>query len=383
MPAGRKVLHIASHGLNVGDGALNGVIRARLSRLSPFPIAYTLVDSVLDGAGLAASDVDAFDLVIVGGGGAINNSARAAACGVELPMTLDAYRRARVPFAFVALGYNLFAGQRLRHAEALRALLAASRERGDLFSVRNDGSVARLAGDLGDCAKSVSEIPDPGFFVETVSGPPVEAGERPYLLLQVAGDRLGDRLGASTAGRVLWPRHGLGRFADALADFALRAWRAFELDILVAPHIPADAVLGAAVLARIYRRAGRAAIRRPFRLLGTPHPTQAARFFSAYAAAELVLGMRGHAAICATGLGRPFIGVASHPKIRGFLERCGLGAWCVPVTGNLADQLFDTSRALLDGGLEAYRAQRDTHTADFAARLDAYLCQVVARFENG
>ncbi|HUO88353.1 MAG TPA: polysaccharide pyruvyl transferase family protein [Rhizomicrobium sp.] len=377
----RKVLHIASHGLNVGDGALNGVIRERLCRLSPEPLAFTSLDAVLDPKALAASDADAFDLVLVGGGGAINNNLRATRLGLELPMTLAEYRRSRTPFAFVALGHNLFPGEKARHAGALGALMKAAGERGDPFSVRNDGSLARLHRDIGDAARTAVEIPDPGFFVAPEPVRPVEAGERPYMVLQVAADRLPARLGAGPLERALWPvwRPGFAALADALADFALDAWRAFGFDVLVAPHIPADVELGAAVVERLYRRAGAAAAERPFRLMGTPHPSQAARFFAAYGAAELVVGMRGHAAICAVGLGRPFVALASHPKITGFMESCGLGEWCVPADGDIAGDLASKTRALLDGGLATYGTQRDARTAGFGTRLDAFLGAALAR----
>jgi len=35
--------------------------------------------------------------------------------------------------------------------------------------------------------------------------------------------------------------------------------------------------------------------------------------------------MRGHSAICSVGLGTPFIGLATHDKIAGFLDELGLG----------------------------------------------------------
>src|SRR5262249_15125479 len=152
--------------------------------------------------------------------------------------------------------------------------------------------------------------------------------------------------------------------ADALADFALEAWRGFGFDVLVAPHIPVDADLGAAIVDRLYRRAGQAAAHRPFRLMGTPHPQHAERVFGAYTAAALVVGMRGHAAICGVGLRRPFIALASHPKIGGFMESCGLSDWSVAAKGAFSGEILAKARALLPDDLAAYYAQRDSGTAD-------------------
>jgi hypothetical protein len=225
------------------------------------------------------------------------------------------------------------------------------------------------------------EIPDPGFFVGSPALPPVEASGRPYLLLQAAADRLMARLEAGAARRLLgcaWPL-GIAGLADGFSEFALAMWREHGLDILVAPHIPADLGLATAIIERLYRRAGASAAHRPFRLMGTPHPSHAAQFFGAYAAAALVVGMRGHAAICAVGLHRPFVALATHQKISGFMETCGLGAWSVPVRSGFAQELFRKSSELLRGGTETYLALRDRHTVGFDNDLDNFLSMALAR----
>ena len=139
-----KILHIASHELNVGDGALNQVIRERLQALSASPHAITLLDAIVQPPQLTAGDVAGFDLVLVGGGGGINNSRRASRTGTELPMSLAEYRAAIPAFAFVALGHNLYGSERFRHGPALTQVLHVVEERGEFFSVRNDGSRARI-----------------------------------------------------------------------------------------------------------------------------------------------------------------------------------------------------------------------------------------------
>ena len=377
-----KILHIASHELYVGDGALNQVFRERLQALSDRPLAFTLLDAIVQPPQLTAGDVAGFDLVLVGGGGGINNSRRASRTGTELPMSLAEYRAAKPAFAFVALGHNLYGSERFRHGPALTQLLHVVEERGDFFSVRNDGSRARIAEAIGaDPARTIEEVPDPGFFIASPSVRPIEAGDRPYALLQIAGQSLWLRLGGGLHRRVLHRAFAFGTrgLAAALADWGMRCWRDHGLDILLAPHVDADVPLAAEVLRLLYARAGAAALHRPFRMGGTPHPLHAKSFFSAYAAAEMIVGMRGHAVICGVGSGRPLIALSTHPKVAGFMRACGLDDWSVPLSSRVADDLTHRTRLLRADGGAAFVAARAKATAGFSAQLDGFLTRVLAR----
>jgi polysaccharide pyruvyl transferase WcaK-like protein len=373
-----KILHLASHEINPGDGALNLVIRERLSALADTEVEFTLRDVIVDRRPLTANDLDPFDLVVVGGGGFINNSDRAAQTGTELPIALAEYRRAKPRFAFVALGHNLFASQHYRHAKALSQLLAIAAERGDPFSVRNDGSLARMRSALGEACAGLAEVPDPGFFIGSPLRPPLEASTRPYALLQVAGDSLWLRLGGGQMRRVLtrFSSCALDGLAERLAQWGLRCWRDCGLDILVAPHLRLDVSLASAVLNHLYAGAGHAADHRPFRMVGTPYAAHARAYFSAYSAASLVVGMRGHAVICGVGLRRPVIALSTHPKIAGFMDDCGLKDWTVPLSHDMVDDLEQRSRALLKSS-DSYFQRRDVATADFSDRLDRFLLRAV------
>lgn len=377
-----RVLHIASHEINVGDGALNDAIRRTVERLHGGPVQWTLQDVGVFRHELTAQEADTHDLVIVGGGGGISNGPHAARTGTPMPMALEEYRAATTPFAFVGLGHNLFAGDPFRHAAALAALLEAAEQKGDGFAVRNDGSLQRLIGDIGPLAeRTITEIPDPGFFVAAAPDMPIEASERPYVLIQVAGDSLGRRVRQSLIARVkrrIRATEASAPISDGIAVVALDLWRRHGLDIFLAPHIHHDVPICSAILKQLYARAGKDALHRPFRMGGTPHPRHATAYFAAYAHARMVIGMRGHAVICGVGLRRPVIALSSHPKVAGFMIDCGLADWSVDLADGWTARLAERSDRLLADDTR-YFENRDRSVEDFDARFDAVIARAVER----
>jgi hypothetical protein len=383
------VLHVASHVTNVGDGALNSVIRARLSALADEPLEITLEDVVLRPRNLLASDVDEFDLVVVGGGGAISSGASNDLSGLALPMAVDEMEASRVPFAFVALGHNLFYGDELRAPDLLRWTLAWSAQRGHPFSVRNDGSGARMQADFGADADHIVEVPDPGMFVPPSPVVPAEVGQDDFVLLQVASDRLDDRLlGASRGSGRRAERRGAGarrhkQFVDAMVAWCRSSAQAHDVDVVLAPHIPTDVALVSEILDGCYAKGSRAGFaHRPFRLLGTPHPRNALHYFGHYAAARAVVGMRGHAVICGVGLGRPVVALSTHPKVRGFMEACDLDPWVIEPGPDLAMDLTAAVDPLIAGATEDYDRRRNAATGTLSEQLDDLLRAALAHASN-
>lgn len=375
-----RVLHIASHEINVGDGALNGAIRQGIRDVHDGPVEFDLADVAVFRKELSVAELDGYDLVVVGGGGGISNGAHARRTGTPMPLDLETYRRTRTPFAFVGLGHNIFAGQTFKHAPALTRLLAEVERKGDVFSVRNDGSRQRLMLDLGDAARIVREIPDPGFFVRSARQPPLEAGPRPFALVQVAGDSITDRVRPSRWGGIIGrvqSREAKAMLAEKIAEVALHLWTRHGLDILLTPHIHHDVPLCSDIMRRLYAQAGAAALHRPFRVGGTPHPNHAEAFFARYRAARLVIGMRGHAVICGIGLRCPTIALSSHPKVSEFLASCDLSAWSVPLGNATVPALIDRCDTLLADDAPYFSA-RDAAVVDFKDRFEGVLADAVA-----
>ncbi len=88
--------------------------------------------------------------------------------------------------------------------------------------------------------------------------------------------------------------------------------------------------------------------------------------------AHLVVGMRGHSAVCAVGLGVPCVAVSTHAKVEGFMGKCGLGDWVAHPGRDMEERLRELCRrALEDPG--AYRRIRDAGTAGFADRFRGFM----------
>jgi polysaccharide pyruvyl transferase WcaK-like protein len=372
-----RVLHIASHEINIGDGALIDGIRQQLDTLASQPIDYQPLDVVQIESGDLPFDPRRFadyDLVLIGGGGTIDGSPNHTASGMALPLSGDAIRQSPTPLAFVAIGYNLFPGQTLHNRGPLADVLTACRQRGFPFSVRNDSSFERIVESVGDAARDVVEVPDPGFFVRTDRAykVPQMTGRRPSVLVQLAGDNLDRRIGTQPRRRWLRPRKDRSRrkFTDRITDFVRWLAQQYQAEIVLAPHITRDLALTAEVVDRLPNPIARHQVR----VLGVAHPRRAAQFFQAYADADLVVGMRGHSVICAVGLRVPCVAIATHAKVGGFMSKCGLDAWSIPWSDGFLDAICQATAQLLDDPGPQLRA-RDAGTADFARRFAQFMAR--------
>lgn len=379
-PSPTRVLHIASHNINVGDGALISSIQRRLRAITATDIAYDEVDIVdfepeFGGLKLDTIDFSPYALALVGGGGTIDSKKSRTISGMAFPMSGKRLRSLQTPLAYVGLGYNLFWGQPLRGREALREVLKVCQDQDIPFSVRNDSSLERLREAMGDTASSVIEIPDPGFFIEVDRSytPPQFTARRPRILLQLAADNDAQRFSLlrndfldRVANRLPFEKgHNL---STEIARLVVWLVKEHDAQVIFAPHITTDLSLVANVLQQLPVTVAR----KNTTVLGIPHPQNAHLFFSTYAQADLVIGMRGHSVICAVGLDVPCIALSTHPKVSGFMEKCGLGAWVVDYNLQFEEHLRDLTRKLLTNP-QPYHSARATGTANFATRFDDFL----------
>jgi polysaccharide pyruvyl transferase WcaK-like protein len=381
------ILHVASHEINVGDGALIGGIRQAIREIAGFVPRYRpmeMTDFPARSGEVSPESLDAAsaDLILVGGGGSIDGRPSHSRSGMAFPLSGDEVRRLRTPLAYVALGVNMLPGERLHHSDRLADVLRACRDRGIPFSVRNDGSLARLRDAVGDAADAVVEVPDPGFFVEVDADRviPSMSGHRPTVLVQVAGDHLDKRLGSKphngsrATNRWSWRRIRRSDTIDQfLADLAeLVQWLVVELDaeVLLAPHTLRDVPVAGQLVARLQP----GVCRRRVRVLGIAHAAHAPQYFAAYAKADLVVGMRGHSVICAVGLRRPCVALATHAKVTGFMQSCALGDWSISPSPDWFDRVRLACRQLVDSP-ETQLTVRDRATAGFRDRFVHFMRQ--------
>ena len=369
-----RVLHVACHTTNVGDGAvvcgLQAALRADRPALEFKPIDLMRArnwwgELAFDEAFFRRAD--GFDLLLVGGGGLINAGTRDAASGFAFDAPPELLARSRVPVVFYAAGVNLFPDERLAYPDRLNAFLDAVRAepRRIIFSVRDDGSLGRLEAVLGRRLDFVPVVPDPGLYVRPQpTAWPQFRPDRRHVLVQLAGDRPDVRFGPDR-------RAALARLGRALSRVAA-AW---DVDFVLTPHLVWDM----APLTELMEVCPPTLPRFRCDSLGVVRGAdRAAAFFDAYRRADMVIGMRGHAAICSVGLGVPFIGLGGHEKLDGFLAAAGLGRYAVGMTD---PELEERVAALADellGDPALYRAQAALTRERAAAATRAFHERVFA-----
>jgi len=281
--------------------------------------------------------------------------------GINLPIQPGALKHLKIPVVFYALGHNLFPGQKLENAEALKSLLMSVKEINGLFSVRNDKSLDRLRRDLGaDAVKDVFEMPDPGTFVPFSSSKQLNIREdKINIVLQLAGDQFARRAGNKKQSLIynILKRLGQPNKQDkttiwhSLANAFQQISQKHNINIILAPHILADLtvsgmfVSAAKEISKPKNYLNRALMESTAVYHGTEHTSH---FFDIYKQADLIIGMRGHSSIVAVGAGTPFIGLVSHAKVAGYLEECGLSDWMVSYDSpELEDRLINLMEELI------------------------------------
>lgn len=336
-----NIAHIASHSINIGDGAIiNGIqesFRDRLFLLNK-GVKFTPIDIVdfINPEPFTAEQLDCgnYDLIIVGGGGTIDGAPRTES-GFAFRMEVGELRKLRTPIAFCGIGHNIFPMRRLKNPDKLKEFLQVCNELDIPFSVRNDLSLSRLQSALGEGLKHVDVIPDPGFFVNTCgtasSALPLD-NRRRRILLQFSADNLEARFETE---------EGLRQVLNAVLTKVYGMAKKHDLELVFAPHTAPDLFLITTAISAIMN-ADQPFFREKIRILELGHASRARDFFSNYRECDLVIGMRGHSVICATGLGVPVIALSTHPKVEGYMRELGLSRWIVtPQTIDKMDTLVE------------------------------------------
>lgn len=363
-----RIWHLATHTTNVGDGALVSGIQSTLRQ--DWPAAIEFINDDLMGYsdywGHKNFDLDFVNrvnaesnMLLIGGGGMLDGGRKKGHTGMAFNLPLHLWDKITVPMVFYAVGYNLFDGQYYWHNKKLKKVLEYISQRDDIiFSVRNDGSLERLTDAVGDIRGIVSEIPDPGLYVP--SGNSVCCAiqkDHINIVLQLAGDNIYNRfkldfykriplIGEIILNRKLHGKfHSLGRMFEALRE-------KYNFNLILCPHLVRDFYIFDKFVTANSPKFTR------FHCTASPvlKGVDGSRvFFDLYRQADLVIGMRGHSVICAVGTSTPVIGLSSHQKIEGFLNKMGLGDSSVSFEGDFTKQL----KSLVISKLENLESQRE------------------------
>lgn len=301
-----RILHTYCLNYNLGDHALGYGVKKVLRKF--FPVGL-IGETNLQGQQFDDYFIDVlnrnYDLLVIGGGGVIHGAHWPNGWFWLIPE--EKIAAIKIPIIVYAVGYNYFADEP-GIPERGKSHLRETFRRAALFTVRNDGSQARLFEQTGIRA---GVLGDPGFWVGLG-----EEFERPrglppsYAVVQLADDKPASRFGDERAAFVRRTRQALGRLAQ-------------ETHVVLAPHVYADLALCREV------QEGQSNVSTwPFAELAFDRVRDA---FGYYAHAEFVIAMRGHGHIIPMGLGVPAIALENHPKHRGMMEDFGLGDFVVQV----------------------------------------------------
>lgn len=343
-----RILHVASFTGNIGDNANHAGFRPWFERLIGAAVEWTdfEIREVYRQSRRFdqefANFANGFDLLVVGGGNYFELWVENSPTGTSFSITDDALSKLDVPVFFNALGVD--AGQGVPHVARRRfqAFLGKILARGDLVSVRNDGSWATLQANAGsvDLTK-VLRLPDAGFFAGYGS---LQRPEHhpPIIGINLAGDMLETRFPNGTL--------GYRAFLTELAAFmtnALQRWP--DLTFVMFPHIFRDLRVFVDLLEILPDNIRRGHCRVAAYDTGD---RAASEIFTAYAGCDLVLGMRFHANVVPIGQGVPVAGLVCYSQVELLYQELLASDRAVDVRkpgfsqglAALADQALETPR---------------------------------------
>jgi len=319
----KSIGHIASRSINIGDGAVHYVLDDVLFSNQNFNV--TKIDS-LDYRGLKESELDEdffnnYDLTVIGGGGMIDGGKSHTKSGIAFPVSPEDVVSTKNKFAIVGIGHNLFQNQEFHNKNALINLIKSFEKRQFPFYVRNDGSLLRLKEELNDELSNVEEILDPGFFIgknlkNTKSDKKVTIG------IQLANDNLDKRLAYknNSFSKFSYKKNNENTFIDIVSNLIEKINTQLDCNFLFLPHISKDIELSGKVINSLNNETAR---KKAF-ISRTYHPDNVLSFFQQYKECNFNIVMRGHGAICSTGMEIPTLALSTHNKVEGFMNEMDL-----------------------------------------------------------
>jgi polysaccharide pyruvyl transferase WcaK-like protein len=326
-----KILHAYCLNYNLGDHALGFGLKHVLREMFPVDLIseVNLQGQIFDRRFIEIVN-STYDLLVIGGGGIIHGSHWPNGWFWLIEESL--IKEIKIPFIIASAGYNYFKDETGIPPHGRRHL-RETKKYARLFSVRNDGSHSRLFHDTGIDAKVVA---DPGFWVAKARPggyqPPVELAQ-PYVLLQVANDKLSHRIGE---------KMGYIDLVNELRDVVRIISK--DIKVVLCPHVWADVELSRDIVKGIDNTSIW-----PFSTFAFDRVEE---IFGYYQHAEAVLAMRGHGQILGMAFGIPTISLENHFKHRGLMEDMGLGEFNIdvrsPDLGRLASALVIDARKRRD-----------------------------------
>lgn len=364
-----RILHVASFVGNIGDNASHLGLRYLISDVCDTPILRTQLEirrfyqrySRHDRARFDdsfAEQANAHDLVVFGGGGFLDFSIEGSSTGTTIDIDEAVLGKIRTPIVISSVGCVPHQAIPPGNVERLRRFLDLLLDRGDVvIGLRNDGSADAMQSHLGG-EYALETILDNGFFFR-LSDVAEPLTKNPYIAINVATDQIA----MSTALRAGASINDVYGEIAIIADYILNDT---DHDIVFVPHIYKDLQGIAEVLTRIDDFLVRT------RIAVAPHVQGDAgcqMLMSVYAQAELTLGMRFHANVCAVAMGCEVVGIAALPRIAAMFHSIGRGDHAVLTEPGFAQQIIERLRALdLSAGPQWSHSSLEAASREFHAR---------------
>ena len=235
-----KTLHLASFDGNIGDNANHAGFYKFLGNNNNFLFDITKLEirefywkqRFFDEDFVRL--VNAYDLVIVGGGNYFELWVETSPTGTSIAIEPELYRKINTPFIFNSLGVDPGQGASALCCDKFRKFLDVIIDKKDFLSIRNDGSKKAISDCIGDnyLADIISTI-DAGLFVET---DPVGDyfNDKKYIAINVVNDIEEERFDLSS-GKLSYQE-----FLVSMKNFVTVFLSDFDHEIVFVPHIYRD-----------------------------------------------------------------------------------------------------------------------------------------------
>lgn len=323
-----RVMHAYCQNFNFGDYALAHGVKNIFRKI--FEVSY-FGECNLQGQVFNDYFIDLinekYDLLVIGGGGIIH--------GAHWPqgwfwlMEKENIKKLKIPFIVYGAGYNYFKDEVGIPKHGIEHLIE-TQSRAALFSIRNDGSHARLKSQTGIDAV---ELADTGFWYSLDFTDNTEKPNKPYVIVQLANDKPQHRFSK---------KDSRNKFVESMSD-VLNKYSS-EYQIIFLPHVYDDISLSNEISKYVVNSEVLDFSKYAF------DRTYAA--MNLYKDASFVLGMRGHGQIIPLSFNVPVISLENHHKHRELMEHYGLAEYNVDVTD-------DNFGALLVEKIEKLISSRD------------------------
>ena len=380
-----KVMQIASHLTNIGDGAnITGFQKIFKEDASEYDVDFINEEIMEYKPHLGTKDfnsevfinhANSMDMVVVGGGGFFSAFERFKNTGCHVDFILETLNKINVPIVYYALGFAVYYGQKYHNMSRLGALLdhANQNQNRVLISLRNDGSQQRLKELLNNNqTENISVIPDGGFYVPVTDSnhEEIETGKLNFGL-QLAGDKAAMRFqeGASLPSRVArkilgrnWSIENIkeqNRVLQTLADISEWLIKEHNGNLILLPHIHSDL----AITDRFTHIMPRDLIRFNTKIAGVYRGHAGGQYqFDLYKKLDFSMGMRFHSNVCPFGLETPSIGLVSHDQLDGLYQELGSEDYVRIQDSNFGSKLKEKISYILKNSEDIKSVRREKNT---------------------